>query len=81
MHQAECIPTQHGKSPHRGYQVTLARLHPRQRVRISADSTLVLHPILVEFMQIHGFGSRIIAEGIMFGDPGRFAAIKINMFR
>ena len=29
---------------------------------------------------MHGFGSRIIAEGIMFGDPGRFAAMEINMF-
>jgi len=31
-------------------------------------------------MRIHGFGSRIIAKGIMFGDPDRFAAIKIDMF-
>lgn len=29
---------------------------------------------------MHGFGSRIIAEEIMFGDPDRFAAMKIDMF-
>ena len=35
----------------------------------------------VEFMRIHGFGSRIIAEGIlMFGDSDRFTAMKIDMF-
>ena len=31
-------------------------------------------------MRMHGFGSRIIAEGIMFGDSDRFAAMKIDMF-
>ena len=31
-------------------------------------------------MRIHGFGSRIIAEGIMFGDADRFTDMKIDMF-
>ncbi len=31
-------------------------------------------------MHVHGFGSRIITEGIIFGDLDRFAAMKINMF-
>jgi len=47
---------------------------------IISECTLVLHPTLVEFMRIHGFGSRIIAEGIMFGDSERFADMKIDMF-
>jgi len=74
-HQAARIPTQHGHHD----QVILARLHPRQC--IYHEHTLVLHPTMVEFMRIHGFGSRFIAEGIMFGDPERFAAMnmKINM--
>ena len=42
--------------------------------------TLVLHPTLLEFMRIHGFGSRTIAEGIMFGDADRFSDMKIDMF-
>ena len=42
--------------------------------------TLVLHPSLLEFMRIHGFGSRTIAEGIMFGDADRFSDMKIDMF-
>jgi len=59
------------KSPWHGYT--------QDNTRIS-DRTLVLHPTLVEFMRIHGHGSRIIAEGIMFGDADRFAAMKIDMF-
>jgi len=59
------------KSPWHGYT--------QDNTRIS-DRTLVLHPTLVEFMRIHGLGSRIIAEGIMFGDSDRFAAMKIDMF-
>ena len=59
------------KSPWHGYT--------QDNTRIS-ERTLVLHPTLVEFMRIHGFGSRIIAEGIMFGDSDRFAAMKIDMF-
>ena len=49
---------------------------------LTSTHTLVLHPTLVEFMRIHGFGSRIIAEGIIFGDHDRFAAMtmKIDMF-
>ena len=46
----------------------------------TSEHTLVLHPTLLEFMRIHGFGTRIIAEGIMFGDADRFAAMKIDMF-
>jgi len=59
------------KSPWHGYT--------QDNTRIS-DCTLVLHPTLVEFMHIHGLGSRIIAEGIMFGDSDRFAAMEIDMF-
>jgi len=59
------------KSPWHGYT--------QDNTRIS-DRTLVLHPTLVEFMRIHGLGSRIIAEGIMFGDSDRFATMKIDMF-
>jgi len=59
------------KSPWHGYT--------QDNTRIS-ERTLVLHPTLVEFMRIHGFGSRIIAKGIMFGDSDRFAAMKIDMF-
>ena len=29
----------------------------------TSEHTLVLHPTLIEFMRVHGFGSRIIAEG------------------
>jgi len=59
------------KTPWHGYTHNNARI---------SEHTSVLHPILVEFMRMHGFGSRIIAEGIMFGNPDRFAAMKINMF-
>jgi len=59
------------KSPWYGYT---------QDNAIISERTLVLHPTLVEFMRIHGFGSRIIAEGIMFGDSDRFADMKIDMF-
>ena len=59
------------KSPWYGYT---------QDNAIISERTLVLHPTLVEFMRIHGFGSRIIAEGIMFGDSKRFADMKIDMF-
>ena len=59
------------KTPWHGYTEDNARISER---------TLVLHPTLVEFIRIHGFGSRIIAEGIMFGDSDRFAAMKIDMF-
>ena len=34
---------------------------------ISECTLLVFHPTLIE-LRMHGFGSRIIAEGIMFGD-------------
>ena len=59
------------KSPWHGYTQDNARI---------SEHTLVLHPTLVEFMRIHGFGSRIIAEGIMFGDSDRFADMRIDMF-
>ena len=59
------------KSPWYGYT---------QGNAIISERTLVLHPTLIEFMRIHGFGSRIIAEGIMFGDSNRFADMKIDMF-
>ena len=59
------------KSPWYGYT---------QDNAIISERTLVFHPTLVEFMRIHGFGSRIIAEGIMFGDSDRFADMKIDMF-
>ena len=59
------------KSPWYGYT---------QDNAIISERTLVLHPTLVEFMRIHGFGSRIIAEGIMFGDSKRFADMRIDMF-
>ena len=59
------------KSPWYGYT---------QGNAIISERTLVLHPTLVEFMRIHGFGSRVIAEGIMFGESDRFADMKIDMF-
>ena len=46
---------------------------------ISECTLLVFHPTLIE-LRMHGFGSRIIAEGIMFGDSKRFADMKIDMF-
>ena len=32
------------------------------------------------FIHVYGFGSRIIAERIMFGDADRFSDMKIDMF-
>lgn len=42
--------------------------------------TLVFHPTLLEFMRAHGFGSRTIAEGLMFGDRGCYTAKGLSMF-
>ena len=47
-----------------------------------SEHTLALHPTMVEFMRIHGFGSRFIAEGICLENPTDlqlYMNMKINM--